>query len=154
MGHKNWVYNPLTTSLMWPKYLYDKISTYGTTIDSPKVGGLVRKCFQLLHYLSIGTIPILRQQRDWAGVVRKLTFFADFQFYLFWRRLGGWVRRSQKMCRRNVGVVPLAPFPGVSTELKFYVLSFSLNEAQCNGLNISRWEFLFSFTTFSRDSYL
>ena len=52
------------------------------------------------------------------------------------------------MCRRNVGVVFLAPFPGVSTELKFYVLSFSLNEAQCNGLNISRWEFLFSFTTF------
>ena len=25
----------------------------------------------------IGTIPILRQQRDWVGVVRKMAIFAD-----------------------------------------------------------------------------
>ena len=31
---------------------------------------------------SIGTIPILRQQRDWVGGVRKMTIFADVQYYL------------------------------------------------------------------------
>ena len=29
-----------------------------------------------------GTIPILRQQRDWVGGIRKLTIFADVQYYL------------------------------------------------------------------------
>jgi hypothetical protein len=55
----------------------------------------------------------------------------------------GWVgqKKSKNVLTYYRGG-PLAPFPGVSPELKFYVLSFSLNEAQCNGWNILRWEFL------------
>ena len=40
-----------------------------------------------------GTIPILRQQRDWVGGVRKIAIFAYFQYYLFWRGVG------QKKCK-------------------------------------------------------
>jgi hypothetical protein len=29
-----------------------------------------------------GTIPILRQQTDWVGGVRKIANFADVQYYL------------------------------------------------------------------------
>ena len=31
-----------------------------------------------------GTIPILRQQRNWVGGVRKMTIFADVQCYSCW----------------------------------------------------------------------
>ena len=29
-----------------------------------------------------GTIPILRQQRDWVGGVKQMVIFADVQYYL------------------------------------------------------------------------
>ena len=32
-------------------------------------------------FSALGTIPILRQQRDWVGGVRKMVIFADFSFY-------------------------------------------------------------------------
>ena len=35
------------------------------------------------------TIPILRQQSDWMGWVRKMAIFSDVQYYLYWRRVGG-----------------------------------------------------------------
>ena len=38
--------------------------------------------------IELGTIPILRQQRDWVGGVRKIAIFADFQYYLCRRRVG------------------------------------------------------------------
>ena len=31
---------------------------------------------------ALGTIPILRQKRDWVGGVKFLSVFADFQYYL------------------------------------------------------------------------
>ena len=33
------------------------------------------------YTLILGTIPILRQQRDWVGGVRKMAYFADVQSY-------------------------------------------------------------------------
>ena len=46
---------------------------------------------------SLGTIPILHQQRDWEGGVRKKATFDDVQYYLCWRRVNGWVRESPKI---------------------------------------------------------
>ena len=43
--------------------------------------------------LPLGTIPILRQERDWVGGVRKMAIFADVQYYLF---NVGWVDGSEK----------------------------------------------------------
>ena len=60
--------------------------------------------------LQARTIPILRQQRDWVGVMRRLAIFADVQCYLCWRWVGGWVgwwvRKSLKMYWCNIGMVP------------------------------------------------
>ena len=39
-------------------------------------------------YFGLGTIPILRQQMNWVVGVRKVAFFADVQYYLFYV---GWV---------------------------------------------------------------
>ena len=36
---------------------------------------------KLLEIIRLGTIPILRQQRDWVVGVRKMTIFADVQYY-------------------------------------------------------------------------
>ena len=42
----------------------------------------------LCSQTALGTIPILLQQRDWVGGVRKVAIFADVQYYLCWRRVG------------------------------------------------------------------
>ena len=56
------------------------------------------------------TIPILRQQNNWAvGWVRKIDirFLLMFSTVLFYADISiGWVRKSQKMCRRNIWMVP------------------------------------------------
>ena len=59
---------------------------------------------------NLGTIPMLRQQRDWVGGVRKMAIFADVQYYLCWRRVGWCVKKSPKMCWRNIGMVPYVTF--------------------------------------------
>jgi hypothetical protein len=46
------------------------------------------------------------QQRDWVGGVRKVAIFADVQYYLYWQRVGGRVRKSPKMCWLTIGMVP------------------------------------------------
>ena len=61
--------------------------------------------FSLATDFLIETIPILSQQMDWVGEVRKMAFFADVQYNLCWRRVGGWVRKRPKMCWRNIGMV-------------------------------------------------
>ena len=33
-------------------------------------------------YFGLGTNPILRQQMNWVGGVRKVAFFEDVQYYL------------------------------------------------------------------------
>ena len=53
-----------------------------------------------------GTIPILRQQRDWLGGVKKMAIFADIHYYLCWRRVYGWARKSLKMCWSSM-MVPI-----------------------------------------------
>ena len=58
-------------------------------------------------YFGFGTIPILRQQMNWVGGVRKVSFFADVHYYLFWRRVVGWVRKGPKMRWRNIGMVSM-----------------------------------------------
>ena len=66
-----------------------------------------RRDFFSPHYeITRGTIPILRQQRDCVGGVRKLAIFTDVQYYLCWHRVGRWVKKSPKMCWRNIGMVP------------------------------------------------
>ena len=46
--------------------------------------------------LLLGTIPLLRQQRDRVGGFRKMANFADVQYHLCCRRVGRWVRKKQK----------------------------------------------------------
>ena len=47
----------------------------------------------------LGTIPILRQQRDWVGWVRKMAILLRFStIYADVGWMGGWVRKSPKMC--------------------------------------------------------
>ena len=41
-----------------------------------------------------------------VGGVRKMAVFADFKFYLCWRRVSGWVWKSIENCLRNIGMVP------------------------------------------------
>ena len=53
-----------------------------------------------------GTIPILHQQRDWLGGVKKMAIFADIHYYLCWRRVYGWARKSLKMCWSSM-MVPI-----------------------------------------------
>ena len=43
---------------------------------------------------SLGTIPILRQQRDWVGGVRKMAIFAEVQYYY---ADVGWLGESEKV---------------------------------------------------------
>ena len=45
-------------------------------------------------FAHLGTIPILCQQRDWVGGVRKMAIFADIQYYLL--KHGAWARKVQK----------------------------------------------------------
>ena len=52
----------------------------------------------LLYVFIWPAIPILRQERDWVGGVRKMAFVADIQYYLWWCRAGEWVRKNTKMC--------------------------------------------------------
>ena len=52
-----------------------------------------------------GTIPILRQQIDWVGGVRWQFLLKFSTYYLCWCRVGGWVRKSQKLCWRNIGMI-------------------------------------------------
>ena len=43
-------------------------------------------CGRLVFFLGNAiqeTIPILRQQMDWVGVVRKIAFFADVHYYIY-----------------------------------------------------------------------
>ena len=47
---------------------------------------IAKKGPSTIHYVSkidnpSGTIPILRQQRDWVSGVRKMAIFADVQYY-------------------------------------------------------------------------
>ena len=42
----------------------------------------------------LGTIPILRQQKNWMGEVMKWSFIADVQYCIYAE--GGWVRKVQK----------------------------------------------------------
>ena len=37
----------------------------------------------------LGTIPILRQQRDWVGGVRKMAIFADVHVSTIYADVGG-----------------------------------------------------------------
>ena len=55
---------------------------------------------------SSGTIQVLHLQNNLVVGVRKITIFADVQYYLCWLRASGWVRKSPKMCWRNIGMVP------------------------------------------------
>ena len=58
---------------------------------------------KLQNYL--GTIRMLRQQWDRVGAVRKKwQFLLTFITIFCWS--GGWVRTCQKMCWRNIGMVP------------------------------------------------
>ena len=53
----------------------------------------------------LGTIPILRQQKDWIGGVKN-GHFSDVQYCIYTDLVGGLIRKSPKICWRNVGMVP------------------------------------------------
>ena len=49
------------------------------------------------YVLRLGTVTILYQQRHWVGGVRKVTIFADVQYYLCLQRVRKWVKKSSKI---------------------------------------------------------
>ena len=57
-------------------------------------------CLDLLGVTSFprGTIPILRQEKDWVGGVKKWPFFVDIQYCVYADIVDGWVRKSSKIC--------------------------------------------------------
>ena len=62
-----------------------------------------KKLLTLPTSIRTGTIPRLRQQRDWVGGVRKMAIiFADLQYCInlltLGGQVGGWVRKSPKLC--------------------------------------------------------
>ena len=49
----------------------------------------------------LGTIHILRQQKDWIGGFvgsKKESVFSDLQYQIYADIVGGWVRMSPKIC--------------------------------------------------------
>ena len=56
------------------------------------------------HTFRTSLFPILHQQRDWVGGVRKIGIFASVQYYQCRLRWAGWVRK--KMRWRNIGMDP------------------------------------------------
>ena len=46
----------------------------------------------------LGTIPLLRQQRDWVGGVRKMAIFADVQYCICADKVGRWGLKRPKIC--------------------------------------------------------
>ena len=92
-----------------------------------------------VHLLNFwwGTIPILRQQRNWVGGVRKMTIFADVQYYLCWRRVSGWVRKSLKICWRNIGMVPSQAMIGGYLDLYIQGRSKQSDNLWVKGLSLN-----------------
>ena len=45
----------------------------------------------------LGTIPILRQQKDWIGGVKN-GHFSDVQYCIYTDLVGGLIRKSPKIC--------------------------------------------------------
>ena len=43
----------------------------------------------------IGTIPLLRQQGNWVGGVRKMAIFLDVQYYADLECVNGWVGQEK-----------------------------------------------------------
>ena len=66
----------------------------------------------LLPYY-IGTIPILRQQKEWVGGLRKwsvlLTFSTVFMLIML-IYADGWGSKRPKICWHNIGMVPYVIF--------------------------------------------
>ena len=60
---------------------------------------LLDKCW---FYLQFGTIHILRQQMDFVGEVRKMVILLTFSTTC---ADVGWIRKSPKLCWRNIGMV-------------------------------------------------
>ena len=58
---------------------------------------------QCTYYL--GTIPILRQQKDWVGGLSKVAIFADIQYCIYADLVCGWVRKGLKLYWRNIWMV-------------------------------------------------
>ena len=52
---------------------------------------LRRRCCQ-------GTIPILRQQKDWVGEGKKMTVFADIQYCVYADIVDALVRKCPNIC--------------------------------------------------------
>ena len=64
-------------------------------------------------YFHLGTIAILRQQSDWGGLGQKMTIFADVQYYLCWRKVDGWVRKSSRMVPWHKLKSVITPIPKI-----------------------------------------
>ena len=63
------------------------------------------------HALSTGSIPKLHQQNNWVGGVKKWAFWLTFSTVFMLKSwdpkiVGGWVRKSPKICWHNAKMVP------------------------------------------------
>ena len=60
----------------------------------------------MLHVV-LGTIPTLRQQKDWVSGSRKWPFLLTFSTtYIYADKLGRWGSKWPKICWRNIGMAP------------------------------------------------
>ena len=59
-------------------------------------------------FFSVFLHPYIMSPKRLVDGVRKMAIFADVQYYLCWQ---GWVgQKFQKMCWRNIGMVPYSSF--------------------------------------------
>ena len=54
----------------------------------------------------IGDHPYITSAHGLGGWGQKMAIFADVQYNLCWRIVGGWVKKSPKMCWCNIRMVP------------------------------------------------
>ena len=75
------------------------------------------------NFYSVMDHPYITSAKGMGWWGKKTAIFADVQFYLCWRR-SGWIRKSPKVCSRNIRMVPNTPHPHVWNSLNVYTLTF------------------------------
>ena len=63
-----------------------------------------------LHQYSLRDHPYITSAKGLSGSGQKMACFADVQYCIYADILDRWVRKSPKISRRNIGMVPLCAY--------------------------------------------
>ena len=59
----------------------------------------------LINLILLRDHPYIMSAKGLGGI-SKMAIFANVQYFSCWRRVGGWVRKTPKMCWLNIRMVP------------------------------------------------